>query len=205
MTNDQTVTQAGQIPGDVWAEVDAVAGRVGNNELEYAECVDRLRCALAQQLHLHRTAHSGEDGYKVFDPMQADKAAMREMTRQTDALNAAHSGEGRSNGAGEVDADELADLIESLRAENARLKSEAASMWRGGVSNTVAVVDQVRNKFAKGLKLKKNVRLAHFDAELDIALGEWFNATRCISPTSYHESEDVFRALAKIKGGPDAR
>lgn len=99
---------------------------------------------------------------------------------------------------------EIEAIIMSLRAENARLKSEAASMWRGGVSNTVAVVDQVRNKFAKGLKLKKNVRLAHFDAELDIALGEWFNATRCISPTSYHESEDVFRALAKVKGGPDA-
>lgn len=92
-----------------------------------------------------------------------------------------------------------ADRIASLEAEVAALRKqmehEAASMWRGAVSNTVAVVDRVRNQFAKGLRLKKNARLAHFDAELDIALGEWFDATRRTSPKSYAESEALFRAL----------
>lgn len=93
-------------------------------------------------------------------------------------------------------ADEIASLrarVAVLEGENDRLRHECTSMWRGGVSNTVAIVDRVRNAFAKGLRLKKNVRLAHFDAELDIALGEWFDITRSARPRSYNESEVVFR------------
>ena len=93
------------------------------------------------------------------------------------------------------DADRIASLEAEVAALREQMEHEAASMWRGAVSNTVAVVDRVRNQFAKGLRLKKNVRLAHFDAELDIALGEWFVATRRTSPKSYAESEALFRAL----------
>lgn len=99
-------------------------------------------------------------------------------------------------------ADEIQSLrqrVERLEGENERLRSEAAAMWRGGVSNTVAVADRVRNRFAKGLRLKKNQRLAQFDAELDAALGDWFDKTRAARPASYNESEDLFRAALSPK------
>lgn len=49
------VTQALEaIPGDIWDAVDKIAGPNGNTHREWAQVVDRLRCALAEEMHSHR-------------------------------------------------------------------------------------------------------------------------------------------------------
>ena len=68
---------------------------------------------------------------------------------------------------------------------------EGASMWRNGISNTVAVIDRVRGKHAKSLRRSK--AFAAFDADLDAALQAWFDAARTARPTSYNEAEKVWK------------
>lgn len=64
------VTQAIEaIPSDIWDEVDAIAGRNGRNDREWAQSVDRLRTALAEHLARHRIASSRQDELREALPV----------------------------------------------------------------------------------------------------------------------------------------
>lgn len=72
-----TVTQAYEaIPGEIWEEVDKIASRNGNTHLEWAQSVDRLRCALAEHIHRHRTAAS-----QASDAGQVEDIARKAMRK----------------------------------------------------------------------------------------------------------------------------
>lgn len=86
-------------------------------------------------------------------------------------------------------------FITTLSAENARKDAAVPEIWRNGITNTTIVIDGVRKMFAENVHLTPTARDAfeNFDAMLDHALQQWFDATRTAAPTTYEEAEQVFK------------
>lgn len=74
-------------------------------------------------------------------------------------------------------------------------QQEGAAMWRCGVSDTIVIIDRLRKQFETQRGLKRNIILAHFDAELEILLNDWFKESRTATPTSHNEAFGIFKAF----------
>lgn len=108
----------------------------------------------------------------LFNPELADHAAVRDLL---------------------IDARET---ILALRKEVEAMKGEGAAMWRCGVSDTIILVDRVRRLFDRDRSLKRNRALANMDAELEIALQDWFSHSRSARPNNYNDADAVFKGFS---------
>lgn len=100
---------------------------------------------------------------------------------------------------------EAAETIVALRKEVEEARREGAAMWRCGVSDTIILVDRVRRLFDRERGLKRNRALANLDAELEIALQDWFTHSRAARPNSYNEADAAFKDFSSKSHLPAAR
>lgn len=98
--------------------------------------------------------------------------------------------------ASQIDWDAIAAAVRSFMGspDQAR-QQEGAAMWRCGVSDTIVIIDRLRKQFETQRGLKRNIILAHFDAELEILLNDWFKESRAAAPASYNEAFNIFKAF----------
>jgi len=87
------VTQAIEaIPSEIWDEVDRIAGPNGRTHREWAQAVDRLRCALAEQLVLARSSSTASSAATLNVPTAVmAEGERKEAVRAAAALLAPYS------------------------------------------------------------------------------------------------------------------
>lgn len=88
----------------------------------------------------------------------------------------------------QTEADALRERVKVLEVEN-------AAMWRNGVTNTAALIDQARRAHPIA---KSNQAFRRFDADLNSRIERWFSFTRSASPASYEEAENEWKRFAAL-------